>query len=108
MIFWIIVIAVILTIIIISKIKYRNYKKTVGRIIQYEEENNKHYPIFQFETIQGEKIEERNHLDGFDACVEDGLSFDAAEEFLRKKLPIENILIKYDKNNPKNFLAKWL
>lgn len=31
----------------------RTKEKVIGKIIRYDIENNKHYPVFEFETLNG-------------------------------------------------------
>ncbi len=103
----IIIIAVILLRLLPDKFFLRKKGKTYGKIIKYVIENNKHYPVFHFETNDGRIIENRNTTYLEELSVEDAYT-DEAEEFLNKGLPIEHILIYYDKRNPEDFIPRWI
>ena len=96
------------------KVKNRNYEKVVGSIIEFVEENGSTYPIFSFTTKDGKKIVARNkHLkNGIEVISETSVErvypIDYAKEFLSQKLPINNIPISYNKENPEDFIPKWI
>ncbi len=102
-----VVIAVVILIIVI-KIKNRNYVKVIGKIIRFEEENNKHYPVFYFETKDGQKIEARCKKFKDEASVEDVFEASYASNYLERPLPIEEVTIHYNKNNYEDFTPKWI
>ena len=106
------IIILVLTIVIIYKIKNQNYVTVTGKIINFIEEDGNHYPVFSFNTIDGKTINKRCFIkvgnETKDSSVEIAYGPEYAIEFLKKPLPIENISIKYNKNNPDDFIAKWI
>jgi len=114
MIFFLILIAIIVTIVIINKTKYRNYEKVIGNIIEFIEEDNAHFPLFSFTTKDGKKIIARNksikEANGMlhETSVESAYTLEHAQSILSKNLPITDIPILYNKENPEDFIPKWL
>ena len=108
------VIILALIIVIINKIKNQSYVTVTGKIIKFVEEDGNHYPVFSFNTVDGKTINKRCFIkvgnETKDSSVEIayGSESEYAIELLKKPLPIENIPIKYNKNNPDDFIAKWI
>ena len=103
----IIIIVIILVGILSDKIFLKKKGQTYGKIISYVIENGKHYPVFQFETKDGRVIEARNTTYLEELSVEEAYT-DEADEFLNKTLPIEHVLIYYERKNPGNFVPRWI
>ena len=103
----IIIIVIILVGILSDKIFLKKKGQTYGKIISYVIENGKHYPVFQFETKDGRVIEARNTTYLEELSIEEAYT-DEANDFLKKTLPIEHVLIYYDKKNPENFIPQWI
>ena len=85
--------------------------KVIGEISRLELENNKHYPVFKFTTLEGKDLELRNipkDPDIQEISVEDTYTQDGISEFLNKQLPIKEITIKYKENDPTDFIAIWI
>ena len=102
-----IIIAIIVIGILSDKIFLKKQGQVYGKIVNYVIENDKHYPVFQFETKDGKVIEARNTTYLEELSVEEAYT-DEASEFLKKGLPIEHVLIYYDKKNPENFIPQWI
>ena len=92
--------------------KKQNKKiKVMGSIVNYQLIDGKHYPIFHFVTEDGKVIEKINDtiiqgemLDYVEAVYnEEGI-----KEFLARPLPINDIPIYYNKDNPNDFYGKWI
>ena len=105
---YVIAIVIVLIIIIIGKILNRNDVKVQGKLIRFEIENNKHYPVFAFDTKDGKHIEARCKKYKEEISVEDVYKTEKAEEFLNNPLPIENIPILYNKKDPEEFIPQWV
>lgn len=103
----IIIIAITILGILSDRIFLKKQGKAYGKIISYVIENDKHYPVFHFETKDGKVIEARNTTYLEELSVEEAYKDDASE-FLKKNLPIEHIVIYYDKKNPENFIPRWI
>lgn len=69
--------------VISDKLFLKKQVQVYGRIISYAIENDKHYPIFQFETNDGKIIEARNTTYLEELSVEEAYKDDASE-FLKK------------------------
>lgn len=86
--------------------------KVIGKLVDFELIDNKHYPIFSFTTIDGrvyERIRNIPKVDGIlEASLEDVYIKQAVEEFLQKQLPINNVPIKYKEEDPTDFIAQWI
>lgn len=86
-------------------------EKVIGKIIRYDIENNKHYPVFEFETLNGQKMILRNkpkEADIEEASLEDIYVESGVNEKLNEQLPIENIEIKYVVEDPTDFIPRWI
>lgn len=90
----------------------RNKKiKVIGKLIRFDIENNKHYPVFNFTTIEGKNYELRNipKEDGIEeASLEDVYIESGVIEKLNEPLPIRNIIIKYNPEDPTDFIPRWI
>jgi len=99
-------------VVVINKIRHRNFEKVSGKIVSFIEEAGVHYPVFSFTTLDGRNIEKRSIavVDGenFECNVEGAYAEPEARSFLVRTLPINNIPISYNKNNPEEFTAKWI
>lgn len=85
--------------------------KVIGELIRFDIENGKHYPVFNFTTIDGEKYELRNipKEDGIEeASLEDIYIESGVIEKLNEPLPIRNITIKYNLEDPTDFIPIWI
>lgn len=86
-------------------------EKVIGKIIRYDIENNKHYPVFEFETLNGQKMILRNkpkEEDIEEASLEDVYIESGINKKLNEQLPIENIEIKYVVDDPTDFISRWI
>lgn len=86
-------------------------KKTyvTGQILRFEEISGKHYPVFCFKTKEGENIVRRNVALDFDIkelSIEE-LKPNEYKSFLNRGLPIGNVPIKYNNENPYDFEVLW-
>lgn len=85
--------------------------KVVGKIIRFEFENDKHYPVFAFTTLSGQYYEIRNipKENGIEeASLEDVYIESGVIEKLNEPLPIEDITIKYLEEDPTDFIGVWI
>lgn len=111
--FLLIAVAVIV-IVIINKIKYRNWKNVEGKITEFIFENGMHYPVFSFTTIDGKeynlrcKSKNKKTNEVYETSVEGALEETAAKEILAKELPILGVPVKYNPDDPNEFIPKWL
>lgn len=86
-------------------------EKVIGKIIRFDIENNKHYPVFEFETLSGQKMTLRNKpkdVNIEEASLEDVYTGPGVNDKLNERLPIENIIIKYSIEDPTDFNPKWI
>ncbi len=85
--------------------------KTVGKIVEWVEENNEHYPVFLFTTNDNVEIKSRCKVKIDNEILESSLeslyAFETVNKILLVPLPHEGIYISYDVENPNNFCAKW-
>lgn len=108
------IVIIVLIIVIIVKICNRNYEKVDGKIVEFIEENGFHYPVFSFTTKDGKNITARNkdlkHRKNplRELAVEDAFEPGYAQEFLDSTLPIMDVTILYNKDNPEDFNPQWI
>lgn len=91
--------------------KKDNKVKVIGELIRFDIENGKHYPVFAFTTIEGQKYELRNipKEEGIEeASLEDIYIESGVIEKLNEPLPIGDIPIKYNPEDPTDFLPRWI
>lgn len=91
------------------KMNKKTKEKVIGRIIRFDVENNKHYLVFEFETLNGQKMILRYKLKEADieeSSLEDVYIGSFVNEKLKEPLLIENIKIKYVVEDPSDFLPR--
>lgn len=90
----------------------KNKERVMGQLVDWVVESNKHYPLFSFVTKNGEKIMGRcrEEIDNeiLETSIETAYGEDAVQDLLSLPLPMNNINIIYNQENPKQFIAKWL
>ena len=78
--------------------------KTVGKIVEWVEENNEHYPVFLFTTNNNVEVKSRCVTkigkEMLEASLESQYDLEDVGKILAAPLPHENIYISYDINNP--------
>ena len=85
--------------------------KVPGQIIKYELLNEKHYPVFVFNTLDGKRIESRNKIKDNsieEAALEDVYTDSGVIEKLNIPLPDNDVIIKYLEEDPTDFIAIWI
>lgn len=86
--------------------------KAVGKIVEWVEENNEHYPVFSFTTNNNVQIKSRCidkiGEEMIETSLESQYDFETVDKILSAPLPHENIYISYDIDNPNHFLARWI
>lgn len=93
--------------------KYRDWESAEGKIIEFVEEKGLHYPVFSYITKNGKTIISRNIPKNNEkyfkeASIEEIFPIgDDAKEFLRRDLPITEVLIKYNPEFPEQFIPKY-
>ncbi len=85
--------------------------EAVGEIVRFEEENGQHYPVFHFTTLDGKtytlrEIPKDSKLR--ELSLEEAYVESAVIERLNEPLPIYDILIKYNPEDPTDFYAIWV
>lgn len=96
-----------------SENKYRNWESVEGKIVEFVEENELHYPVFSYITKGGKNIISRNTPKNNEkyfkeASIEEIFPLDDdAKEFLKRTLPITEVLIKYNPEFPEQFIPKY-
>lgn len=85
--------------------------KVVGQIVDYEIINGQHYPVFSFTTLDGRNFRIRNipkDKDIKETSLEDVYIDSGVQEYLQRGIPVSDIPIKYDEEDPTDFIPQWI